>query len=236
MPELLNSHFMKNFLTFTILCLLPHLCMSQISGFIYEEGTNEPLIGATVLNKTSNVGAITDYDGSYTLDGKVGDVLEISYIGYGSKEITVSMLKTDVTLSEGTDLEAVTVVGSRGKPRTDVERAVPVDVVSAKELQATGQTDLGQQVQYSSPSFNSAKYGVNGTTNYADPASLRGLGPDQSLVLINGKRRHQFSTLNLNVAPGLGNVVTDLNSIPSGAVKRLEVLRDGAAAQYGSAF
>jgi len=131
-------------------------------------------------------------------------------------------------------LEQVTVVGSRGKPRTDVERPVPVDVVSAKELRVTGQTDLGQMVQFSSPSFNSAKYGVNGTTNYADPASLRGMGPDQSLVLVNGKRRHPFSTLNLNVAPGLGNVVTDLNSIPSGAVKRMEVLRDGAAAQYGS--
>ena len=137
-------------------------------------------------------------------------------------------------LNENNSLEEISVVGSRGKPRTDVERPVPVDVVSAKELQVTGQTDLGQMVQFSSPSFNSAKYGVNGTTNYADPAQLRGLGPDQSLVLVNGKRRHQFSTLQLNVAPGLGNVVTDLNSLPSGAVKRMEVLRDGAAAQYGS--
>ena len=87
--------------------------------------------------------------------------------------------------------------------QTWIDRS-PVDVVNAKELQATGQTDLGQMVQFTSPSFNSAKYGVNGTTNYADPAQLRGLGPDQSLVLVNGKRRHQFSTLNLNVAPGLG--------------------------------
>ncbi len=128
----------------------------------------------------------------------------------------------------------IVVVGSRGKSRTDVERPVAVDVVSSAELRATGQTDLGQQVQFSSPSFNSAKYGVNGATNFADPASLRGLSPDQVLVLVNGKRRHQFSALNLNVAPGLGTVVTDLNSIPTGAVKRIEVLRDGAAAQYGS--
>ncbi|MEH3035810.1 MAG: TonB-dependent receptor [Sphingomonas adhaesiva] len=128
----------------------------------------------------------------------------------------------------------IVVVGSRGKPRTDVDRPVPVDVVSNVELRATGQTDLGQQVQFSSPSFSSSKYGVNGATNFADPASLRGLAPDQVLVLVNGKRRHQFSALNLNVAPGLGTVVTDLNSIPTGAVKRIEVLRDGAAAQYGS--
>ena len=131
-------------------------------------------------------------------------------------------------------LDTINVVGSRGLARSDVDRPVPVDVVDARALLSTGQTDLAQQVQFNSPSFNSAKYGVNGTTNYADPASLRGLSPDQVLVLVNGKRRHQFSALNLNVAPGLGTVVTDLNSIPAGAVKRMEVLRDGAAAQYGS--
>lgn len=141
----------------------------------------------------------------------------------------------DVTSQAPDDeLVTVTVIGSRGLPRTDVERPVPVDIVSGKELLTTGQTDLGQQVQFNSPSFNSAKYGINGTTNYADPASLRGLAPDQVLVLVNGKRRHQFSALNLNVAPGSGTVVTDLNSIPSAAIQRIEVLRDGAAAQYGS--
>lgn len=128
----------------------------------------------------------------------------------------------------------ITVIGSRGKARTDVDRPVPVDVVSAQELTATGQTDLGQQIQFTSPSFNSAKYGINGATNFADPASLRGLAPDQVLLLINGRRRHQFSALNLNVSPGLGTVVSDLNSIPTAAVGRIEVLRDGAAAQYGS--
>lgn len=129
---------------------------------------------------------------------------------------------------------SITVIGSRGKPRTDVDRPVPVDVVGAEELASTGQTDLGQQVQFTSPSFNSAKYGVNGATNFADPASLRGLAPDQVLLLINGHRRHQFSALNLNVSPGLGTVVSDLNSIPTAAIQRIEVLRDGAAAQYGS--
>ena len=139
-----------------------------------------------------------------------------------------------VAITDAAAADEIVVVGSRGRPRTDVERPVPVDVVAAADLRATGQTDLGQQLQFTSPSFNSAKYGVNGATNYADPASLRGLGPDQVLVLINGKRRHQFSALNLNVAPGRGTVVTDLNSIPSAAIKRIEVLRDGAAAQYGS--
>ena len=142
--------------------------------------------------------------------------------------------QTEGDVADAPEPDNITVIGSRGKPRTDVDRPVPVDVVSTEELTSTGQTDLGQQVQFTSPSFNSAKYGVNGATNFADPASLRGLAPDQVLLLINGHRRHQFSALNLNLSPGLGTVVSDLNSIPTAAVERIEVLRDGAAAQYGS--
>ena len=111
-----------------------------------------------------------------------------------------------VTTAPAAEEPEITVIGSRGKARTDVDRPVPVDVVDTKDLAATGQTDLGQQVQFTSPSFNSAKYGVNGATNFADPASLRGLAPDQVLLLINGRRRHQFSALNLNVSPGLAVV------------------------------
>ncbi len=233
-PEIKPNVMKKNFTLLILFLFTPVICMAQISGTVTDQANDEPLIGATVLIQGKAGGTVTDFDGNFTLDGKVGDILEISYVGYTSLVYVVEMPNSKISLTQGTELKAVSVVGSRGKPRTDVERPVPVDVIEAKELTSTGQTDLGQMVQFSSPSFNSAKYGVNGTTNYADPASLRGLGPDQALVLVNGKRRHQFSTLNLNVAPGLGNVVTDLNSIPSGAIKRLEILRDGAAAQYGS--
>ncbi len=230
---------MKNYLPlllcFTLYLIFTNTSQAQISGKLLDENSAEPLIGASISIKGTSTGTTTDFDGNFLIDAVPGDVMVISYTGFDTKEVTVDNRSAyDLTLSQGVSLDLVTVIGSRGKPRTDVERPVPVDVVNAKELAATGQTDLGQQVQYTSPSFNSAKYGVNGTTNYADPASLRGLGPDQSLVTLNGKRRHQFSTLNLNVAPGLGNVVTDLNSVPSGAIKRIEVLRDGAAAQYGS--
>jgi iron complex outermembrane receptor protein len=142
--------------------------------------------------------------------------------------------QTAPSVTADKEVETVTVIGSRGKPRTDVERPVPVDVLSSADLKITGQTDLAQQVQFTSPSFNSTKFGINGATNFADPASLRGLAPDQVLLLINGKRRHQFSALNLNVSPGLGTVVSDMNSVPTAAIARIEVLRDGAAAQYGS--
>lgn len=171
-------------------------------------------------------------------------LIGVSLIGLCSATSVAAQTAPDAAEStdEGQDAAAsaddgsqfITVIGSRGKPRTDVERPVAVDVVTGSELRSTGQVDLGQQVQFTSPSFNSTKFGVNGATNFADPASLRGMSPDQVLLLVNGKRRHQFSALNLNVSPGLGTVVSDLNSIPSGAIKRIEVLRDGAAAQYGS--
>ncbi len=131
-------------------------------------------------------------------------------------------------------LGSVTVVGTRAQPRSDVSRPVPVDILTAKELQSTGQTELGQQLQFSSPSYNSAKYAINGSLVYANYATLRGLGPDQLLVLINGKRRHQFSIPHIGFSISRGAVVTDMNTIPFLAVDRTEILRDGGAAQYGS--
>lgn len=196
----------------------------------------ETLPGVSVLVKSSKRGTSTDIEGNFKINADKGEILQFSFIGYKNQEVTIGENNTiNVTLAEeASQLTEVVVIGSRGQPRTDVERPVPVDVLSAKDLQATGQVELGQMVQFNSPSFNSAKTGINGVANYADPATLRGLSPDQVLVLVDGKRRHQFSALNLNVTVGLGTVVTDMNSIPSLALDRVEVLRDGAAAQYGS--
>ena len=206
-----------------------------ITGRVLDE-QGQGIPGVTVLEQGTTNGTGTDNDGRFSLKVQPGATLVLSAVGYKTQQLAVGERTSfEVRLApSATDLGDVTVVGSRGLPRTDVERPSPVDVLNAKELQATGQTDLGQQVQFNSPSFNSAKTGVNGVANYADPASLRGLSPDQVLVLVDGKRRHQFSALNLNVTVGSGTVVTDLNAIPSLAIERIEVLRDGAAAQYGS--
>ncbi len=211
--------------------------LTAITGIIVDDNTNEPLIGASVSIKGKEVTVVTDKEGKFAIDATSGDILIITSIGYLPYEITVNT-NTDYTiklvLNDDLNLLTITVIGSRGKPRIDVNRAVSVDIIKYATLENTGQIDLGQMVQFTSPSFNSAKNAINGVANYADPASLRGMSPDQSLVLINGKRRHQFSAINNNVTVGKGTVVTDLNAIPSLAIEGIEILRDGAAAQYGS--
>lgn len=207
-----------------------------INGTVTNSKTGEPLSGATVAIKKKKKAVITSNEGKFIVDAEIGDVLVISSVGYVTYELTVSgetSYQVKLTASDAS-LGNITVIGSRGKPRTDINRPVPVDVITSRELENTGQVDLGQMAQFTSPSFNSAKNGINGVANFADPATLRGMSPDQSLVLVNGKRRHQFSAINNNVTVGKGTVVTDLNSIPSLAVERMEILRDGAAAQYGS--
>ncbi|WP_226064965.1 TonB-dependent receptor plug domain-containing protein [Kaistella polysaccharea] len=126
-------------------------------------------------------------------------------------------------------------VGSRNKNRVATDTPVPVDVINiAAQGVLSPQTDLNQILNFTAPSFTSNSTTVADGTDHIDPAQLRGLGPDQVLVLLNGKRRHSSSLVNINGSPGRGSVGTDLNAIPAFAIERLEVLRDGASAQYGS--
>src|SRR5687768_12182589 len=126
-------------------------------------------------------------------------------------------------------------VGSRATERTRTDTPVPVDVLSVSEIaDEAGQLDLGQLLQFTAPSFNSNRQSGSDGSDHVDAATLRGLGPDQVLVLINGKRRHTSSLVYIFGTRARGNVGTDLNTIPVSAIDRIEILRDGAAAQYGS--
>lgn len=132
-------------------------------------------------------------------------------------------------------LKEIVVVGSRSDTaRTSTETLMPVDIVSSAELADTEQTDLMQMLNFVVPSFNSTRQTIADGTDHIDPATLRGLGPDQVLVLINGKRQHTTALVNVNSTIGRGSVGYDMNAVPTGAIERVEVLRDGAAAQYGS--
>ncbi|MRN16775.1 TonB-dependent receptor [Riemerella anatipestifer] len=132
-------------------------------------------------------------------------------------------------------VEEVVLLGSRSGARSKTDSPVPVDVFDVQKMSVTlPQTNINQMLNVVAPSFTSTvQTGADGT-DHLDPAQLRGLGPDQVLVLVNGKRRHTSALINVNGTPGRGTVGTDLNAIPAFALSKLEVLRDGASAQYGS--
>jgi iron complex outermembrane receptor protein len=137
------------------------------------------------------------------------------------------------TAVDGID-EEIVVTGTRTPNRSALETAVPVDVISSAQLEAKGTTELNQALSIAVPSFNFPRPAITDGTDAVRPATLRGLAPDQTLVLVNSKRRHTASLVNVNGSVGRGSAAVDLNTIPSAIIERVEVLRDGASAQYGS--
>ncbi|RFP25799.1 TonB-dependent receptor [Duganella sp. BJB488] len=134
-----------------------------------------------------------------------------------------------------TPIQSVSIVGSRRATSSSTDTVVPVDIIPmSKSTEQGGQFDLAQTLTYISPSFNSTRQSGSDGADLVDSAALRGLGSDQTLVLVNGKRRHTTALVNLFGARNRGNTGTDMNTIPLLAIKDVQVLRDGAAAQYGS--
>ncbi len=240
MKKILNN--IKQYSLLFLLLSLGTTVLAQsgvISGNVADEDGS--LIGATVLIKGTLKGASTDFDGNYSIDLAPGTYTVIaSYIGYSPQEAEVTITDggkaiANFTLSEGIAFDEVIVIGSRASNRTNTDAAVPIDVINVSKLAlAAPQTSINQILHQSAPSFSSNTQTISDGTDHIDPASLRGLGPDQVLVLMNGKRRHNSSLVNVNGTFGRGNVGTDLNAIPASAINTIEVLRDGAAAQYGS--
>ncbi|OCA68498.1 ferric enterobactin receptor [Chryseobacterium artocarpi] len=136
---------------------------------------------------------------------------------------------------KGKQIEDIVIVGNRSVKRTKLETPVPVDVINIDKIQRSSPQMTAQDLlNYVVPSFNSVRQSASDGTEHIDPVSLRGMGPDQVLVLLNGKRRHTTSLVNYQNTVGNGSVGTDLSTIPIIAIEKIEVLRDGAAAQYGS--
>ncbi len=229
---------MKNL--FTTLLLLFSLANAQaqhtITGKVADL-TDEPLIGVNVVEVGTNIGTITDFNGVYTLSVSSSTAtVEFSYVGFTTATFKLEgQTELNVALRPGVELGEVQVVGSRSYNRSITDSPVAIDVIDVSEIAAnSGKVEINQIMQYAAPSFNATKQSGSDGADHIDPASLRGLGPDQTLVLINGKRRHQSSLVNVFGTRGRGNTGTDLNAIPAAAIKRIEVLRDGASAQYGS--
>ncbi|QDO95028.1 TonB-dependent receptor [Formosa sediminum] len=206
-----------------------------VTGTIID-GEGLPVPSVNIIEKGTSNGVVADFDGNYSINVSDNATLVFSFVGYNTKEVPVNGQTTlNITLIEGVGLDEIVLVGSRNSKRTITDSAVPVDVLDVAEIATTtGKVEVNEILQYAAPSFNASKQSGSDGADHVVPASLRGLGPDQTLVLINGKRRHQSSLVNIFGTRGRGNSGTDLNAIPASAIKRIEVLRDGASAQYGS--
>ncbi len=220
-----------------LVCSMQAYAQRTISGKVVD-AAGVGIYGVSVVQKGTTNGTTTDANGAYKLLVSDNNAqLTFSYVGYETLSAQAGASSTvDVALAESsTMLNEVAIVGSRSTKRTLLETPVPVDILSMAEVANNApQPDLNQILTFVAPSFNSNRQTISDGTDHIDPASLRGLGPDQVLVLLNGKRRHQTSLVNVNGTVGRGNVGTDLNSIPGAAIEQVEILRDGAAAQYGS--
>ena len=219
---------------------LPMMVNAQtLSGQLTD--ADGPLIGATVT-VGGGMGTITDINGNYSLNlASAGRyIATASYIGYEDQifEFTVGegeSLTWDVSMSEdAVGLESVTVVGQRTAPRSSTTTPLPIDVFRAKELVSTGQTTFDKALQYRVPSFNTVQTPVNDATSLLDPYEIRNMGPSRTLILINGKRKNMSALLYMQTSPGRGETGADISGIPTDMIKRIEILRDGASAQYGS--
>lgn len=225
------------FLGGLLLASLSIFAQTTITGKIIDSKTSLPVSGASVKIKSTKKGTSTNSEGVFKLLASSSDVLEISIIGYKTQLVSINGL-SDLAISleqASTELNEVVVTGNRGAPRVRTESPVPIDVIKVNSIgETTAKPDLMSQLNMSVPSFNYNKQSGADGSDAIDFASLRGLGFDQTLVLINGKRRHLSAFVNQLGTRGRGNSGTDLNAIPEAAIDHIEILRDGASAQYGS--
>lgn len=209
----------------------------EITGTV-KDPNGYPLPQANIVVKGTTIGTVTDFDGNFTITvPDENNILSISFLGFETLDINITNKDfIEVTLTpSAAQLNDIVLIGSRNPNRTALTSAVPVDVINLKEIkEASPQITVNEILNYAAPSFTSNAQAIADGTDHVQPASLRGLGPDQLLVLINGKRRHKSALVNVNGSFGRGNVGTDLSTIPTNAIERIEILRDGAAAQYGS--
>ena len=230
---------MKKIFSFALIMLgvAGNLLAQERTGKVSDSASNAGLPGVNVTIQGTNNGTVTDASGMYKISVASGSKLVFSFIGYStitqavgaSNSVNVQLFASNTELSE-----VVVSTGSRNVQRTVTDAAVPIDIIGASDLKMTGQTTFDKALQYTVPSFNTVNTPVNDATTLLDPWEIRNMGPSRTLVLINGKRKNLSSLLYVQFSPGRGETGVDISAIPQQAIKRVEILRDGASAQYGS--
>lgn len=215
----------------------------EVAGVVRDQsGAALPGATITVANELTRASttAVTASDGSFKVGGLAPGryTVSVSMGGFREKSASVNVAAgapaaVDFSLEAGI-AEEITVTGSRVRGRSATETPAPVDVIDSAAMQLTGATETGKILQLTAPSVNFTTTFVSDGTDAVRPATLRGLGPDQTLLLLNGKRRHQTALIHIQQTVARGSAGYDINTIPAAALERVEVLRDGAAAQYGS--
>ena len=210
--------------------------MKTVMGKITDSKDGSSLPGVTIKNAKS--GTVTGADGKFTIKVPTAATkLSISSVGFTSQDVDIPASgEMNISLVASTNAleEVIVSTGSRNVQRTVTDAAVPIDIIGANDLRMTGQTTFDKALQYTVPSFNTVNTPVNDATTLLDPWEIRNMGPSRSLVLINGKRKNLSSLLYVQFSPGRGETGVDISAIPQQAIKRVEILRDGASAQYGS--
>ena len=215
----------------------------SLESTVRDGATNQGVRGAQVFISALSIGRLSDADGSFQIGGIPAGthVVEIRLIGYATERQEVSIAdgqvtQLDVTISEeAIALAGIVAIGTRARPRTVTESAVPVDVITNAEIINQGDTDFANLLRNVVPSFNVNIQPISDAATFARPANLRGLAPDHTLILVNGKHRHRTAVITW-YGNGLadGSQGPDIAMIPGMALEQAEVLRDGASAQYGS--
>jgi iron complex outermembrane recepter protein len=233
----MQKHLKKQILLLSMFAL-PVLLFAQqtVTGKVKDANNQSPVVGASVKVSGTARGTTTDANGDFSLSAPGTGQLIVSNVGYETVTVSINNQSSlEVLLkTSSTGLEEVILVGTRSLPRSSASTALPVDNIDVATLKTTGQTTFDKALQYRVPSFNTINTPVNDATTLLDPYEIRNLGPSRTLILINGKRKNLSSLLYVQFAPGRGETGADLSAIPTDAIKRVEILRDGASAQYGS--
>jgi iron complex outermembrane receptor protein len=233
---------LNNLLLIAMLMLMSAGAWAQgaIMGTV-TDNNGEALVGVSIGAAGTGKSTSSDVSGKYSLSLPNGSYrVNFVYTGYKpvSRAVTVSgsNMTLDVTMesSDNTLEEVVISTGSRNTQRTITDSPLPIDILSNNDIRSTGQTSFDRALTYRVPSFNSVQTPVNDATSLLDPYEIRNMGPSRTLVLINGKRKNTSSLVYIQTSPGRGEGGADLSAIPTDAIKRVEILRDGASAQYGS--